>query len=387
MKTIKCKYCGNPTPETGIYCCYCGERLARKRKEKNPNEIKAPKPRILSDGRRYGQVMIKGERYPVFGESDQDYYAQVNALRSGIVTRAKTDKRIVRDCIAEYIRAREGKISPATIDGYLRKAKYNLQPLMGLTVGELTKETVQAAIDKDAERYSGKTICEALALLRSATRIELRQEDLVLPSKKPKKKPPVYKTEDLAALIVALADIGGQVECAGLLALWLSLRRSEIKGLRWSDIQGSEIVVSHALVYDKSHKLVEKGGKNETSERRLRCPDYILGKLKDLPHDSEFVFTMSTSGLWEGITRACDRAGIAHGYLHGLRHTNASVMEMLNIPATYANRRGGWANDHVRQTVYWDPMDEGANAAANQIDDYFIGLFVYGPPVPPDFVR
>lgn len=358
-----------------MFCNWCG-----KKQLKDKTEISVPAPRRLKNGDWYNQVMVKGTRVTVSGKTEAEYYAKARAAKAGLIESKKPDNRIVSDLVTEYITVREGKISASTIDGYLRKSKNNLQSLYSLRVKDLSKEKVQAAINDDAANYSGKTIWDAWSLIKSAVGIEY--EGLVFPSKKPQKKPPVYTSDDLRKLILALADIGGEVECAGLLAAWMSLRRSEIFGLRWCDVFPSSIRIAKAMVYDKEHKLVEKDTKTELSERIIPCDRYILNKINALPREGERVFRMSTSGIWKGITTACDRAGIEHGYLHGLRHTNASVMELLGISDTYANRRGGWASDHVRKNVYVADMPEGDLETAQQVDSYFLGLITYGPPKP-----
>lgn len=284
----------------------------------------------------------------------------------------KPDNRLVKDLVSDYIKARDGIISVSTIDGYERKAKSNLQSLYKLRVRDLTAETVQKAIDQDAKKYAGKTIWDAWSLIKSATGVEL--DGLVFPSKKAKKKPPIYSEDDVRKIILGLADYGGQVECAGLLAMWLSLRRSEIMGLKWNDIKPNGIIVRNARVYDESHKLHEKDNKNETSERTILCDKYITDKLNALPKDGEYVFTISTYGIWKGIDAVCKRAGVEHGYLHGFRHTNATIMEYLGIPPKYANQRGGWASDHIRQRTYTDLMTKGGEENAAVIDGFFTNL-------------
>lgn len=375
---MKCKYCRREIPDNSLFCNWCG-----KKQLKDKTEISVPAPRRLKSGTWFNQIMVKGERIPISAETEQEYYAKARAAKAGLLEAKKPDNRLVKDLVSDYIKAREGIASPSTIDGYERKYRNNLQDLMKLRVRDLTRSRVQAAIDKDREKYAGKTIWAAWSLIQSATGVVY--EDLLFPSKKPKKKPPVYSSDDLRKLILALADIGGEVECAGLLAAWMSLRRSEIFGLRWSDIRTNAIRVEKARVYDKEHKLVEKETKNETSERLIPCDRYILDKINALPHEGERVFRMSTSGIWKGITDACARAGIEHGYLHGLRHTNASVMELVGVPSFYANRRGGWASDHIRKKTYTDAVPEGESAAAQMVDEYFNGLLVYGPPKPPGF--
>ena len=368
-----CKYCGRDgIPEKALFCPWCGEKQVRARKKKEKKTVSVPKPRQLPSGTWFAQMMVQGERVPISAATEAEYYAKAEAAKLGLIEAKKPDNRLVKDLVAEYIKAREKTVSPSTIDGYERKAKNNLQALYKLRIKDLSEKRVQAAIDADKEKYSGKTIWEAWSLIQAATGV--RYEGLVFPSKRPKRKPPVYSEAELRALLRELAAYGGQTECAGLLALRLSLRRSEIMGLKWTDITSNSIRVQTARVYDKSHKLVEKSTKNSTSERTILCDKSLLDKLNALPKEGEYVFTESTSGIWKGLDTVCARAGIPHSYLHGLRHTNATVLEYLGIPSVYANRMTGHAKDHIRKTVYTDVMEEGAVLAANKRDNYFNSL-------------
>lgn len=361
---MKCKRCRRVIEDNSIYCNWCGHQQLTA-----SNEVRVPVPR-KKGSQWVSQVTVDGERVYISGDTEDEYYAKARAAKAGLIEAHKPDNRIVKDLVEEYIRSREGIVSPSTVDGYRRKAAHNLQPLMKLRLADLTEEAVQRAIDKDLKSYAGKTIWEAWSLIQSAT--GKRYSGLKMPSKKPKKKPPIYSEEDVRKIILALADYGGQVECAGLLAMWLSLRRSEIMGLKWSDIKQNGIVVRRARVYDSTHKLVEKGNKNETSSRTILCDRYILDKINALPKESEYVFTISTAGIWSGINKVCDRAGVEHGYLHGFRHTNATIMEYLGVPSAYANQRGGWAKDHVRRRTYTDLMSEGGEKTAKLIDSFFL---------------
>lgn len=372
---MKCRYCKREIQDNSIFCNWCG-----KEQKKDKTEISVPKPRRLADGRYTAQIMVDGVRVSVPPQpTEAKYRAAAMAIKTGAEKIEKRDNRIVGDVVDEYIKYREERpqdFSPSTVDGYMRKRKNNLQSLVTLKIADMTKEKVQSAIDIDREKYSGKTIKEAWALISAATKVKYK--DLQMPDTTPQKEPPVLSSEDIKKLLLSLAEIGGQKECAGLLALWCSLRRSEIKGLRWSDIGENCVTIRKAQVYDKSHKLVEKKTKNIKSTRTVLCDKYIIDKINALPHDGENVITISTSSMWDGITAACENAGIEHTYLHGLRHTNASIMEYLNISPKYANQRGGWASDHVRQKTYVGVMDEGQIEAAKEIDNFFNGLIEDG---------
>ena len=368
---MKCKKCRRIIEDNSIYCNWCGHQQLTA-----SNEVRVPVPRRKGN-QWVAQVTVDGERVYISGDTEDEYYAKARAAKAGMIEAHKPDNRIVGDLVEEYIRSREGIVSPSTIDGYERKAKHNLQSLMKLRLKDMTEDAVQKAIDKDLKSYSGKTIWEAWSLIQSAT--EVRYSGLKMPSKKPNKKPPVYSEEAVKKIILGLADYGGQVECAGLLAMWLSLRRSEIMGLKWRDIKPNGIVVRSARVYDNKHKLVEKDNKNETSNRTILCDKYILDKINALPKEGEYVFTISTAGIWKGIDTVCKNAGVEHGYLHGFRHTNATIMEYVGVPSAYANQRGGWAKDHVRQRTYTDLMSEGGERSAKLIDAFFLGKITTNP--------
>lgn len=383
---MNCYSCKRKIEDNSLYCNWCGVKQIRVRKKRK--SVSVPEPVQLPSGS--WRIQLRKENISITESSYTECKSKALAYRMGYLEEAEARAKngpTVREALADYIEAREGESgrSPSTIDGYDRKARNNLQMLMDMPVASLTTEIVQKAVNQDKKKYSGKTIHEAVSLLGSAT--GKRFPELVMPSKMPKKKPPVYSSDDLRKLLLALNSAGGQTECAGLLAVWCSLRRSEIFGLKWTDIKDSYLIIRTARVYDKNHKLVEKDTKNTTSERSIPCPAYLLERINALPHTSEYVFTDSTSGIWKGITTACNKAGIEHGYLHGFRHTNATVMEKLGVPAKYSNHRGGWASDHVRVRRYTDIMDEEYDAVGESIDSYFESLIFCGPPLPPGFKR
>ena len=56
---------------------------------------------------------------------------------------------------------------------------------------------------------------------------------------------------------------------------------------------------------------------------------------------------------------------------HQLRHLNASIMAVLNIPDKYAQERGGWKTDRVMKKVYTHTFCDERKAVDSIIDNYF----------------
>ena len=57
-----------------------------------------------------------------------------------------------------------------------------------------------------------------------------------------------------------------------------------------------------------------------------------------------------------------------------LRHVNASVMLMLNIPDKYAMERGGWSTDYILKSVYQQTYSSQRELVDQKIDSYFNGI-------------
>lgn len=57
---------------------------------------------------------------------------------------------------------------------------------------------------------------------------------------------------------------------------------------------------------------------------------------------------------------------------HDLRHVNASVMNLLNIPDKYAQERGGWKTDAIMKDTYMLTFSSARVAVDNTIDRYFM---------------
>ena len=111
------------------------------------------------------------------------------------------------------------------------------------------------------------------------------------------------------------------------------------------------------------------------STRDIHIPDYILELIQAQPHeaDTDFIIPWTTKAVYNKYKRLMMKNGIDLTF-HSLRHINASVMLMLNIPDKYAMERGGWATDNVLKSVYQQTYTSMLQTVDEKIDDYFNGI-------------
>lgn len=339
---------------------------------------KLPTPQKLPSGVWRCQVMVDGKRVSVVDESPSVAQAKAVALREGLIEKQKESKRKtvipLSEAIEDYIVLKNGVLSPATIRGYDIIKRNRFQMLMKKNVYDITKEDVQAAVSKDAKDASAKTIQNAYGLIQTVLKqYGINVDGVRLPQRKK-----VYKEylqpEDIGKLIDEAK--GDSCETEILIAVWLGLRRSEIIGLHWDcvDFRNKTIKVMRTVVPDRKNKWVEKEiPKNETSQRVISCPDYIMEKLKELhkPGCTGRIFKIHPDTLLKHIHRACKRAGIIDTTTHGLRHTNAAVMKSLGINDSLAMARGGWSSEATYKKTYAYIFDQEAKKADAEINEYF----------------
>lgn len=275
--------------------------------------------------------------------------------------------KTIGECIDEYIEMKEHVLSPTTIDVYRRMKRGSLSDLCDIYVGKITAADIQQHVNKLSLTKSPKTIRNAHGLLASVLSIyapELRL-NTTLPKvqKRIKQLPPV---QDVMKVI-----IDTEIELPCLLAMWCSLRISEIRGAKKRHIRDGVLTVQDTIVTAERETIEKHSTKTIESTRQIRLPKRILQLIDALPPDQEYLTTLSAHALYQRFTKLLDANGVQHMSFHDLRHMNASVMLALNIPDKYAMERGGWSTDHVMKTVYQHTFSAERQAADDKIDTYF----------------
>ena len=277
----------------------------------------------------------------------------------------------VGEAVSGYISIKENVLSPSTIKGYMTIRRTRLQCLMNIDVNELNSFKMQQAINTDAVRYESKSINEAKNLVLTALKMYGVKPDInvTLPPKKPK-----FKELPTAEKVLEII-LGSDVELPCLLAMWLSLRMSEVRGLQFRDIKNGVLTVQRSRMYLDGKDVVREVNKTFKSSRRLVLPLHIRELIEKIPHNSneDFIVDYGYSYIKGHFDRLMKKNGIKMTF-HDLRHLNASIMLKLGIPNKYAMERGGWSTDNVLKSVYQHTFSDERKLVDDKIDKFFNGI-------------
>jgi len=282
----------------------------------------------------------------------------------------KEQGKTIGECIDEYIALKENILSPTTISGYRKYRKTSLSGLCDILIKNLTQQEVQAYINRLALTMSPKSIRNAHGLLSAV--VKVYAPELYLNTTLPKVQKKIKQLPEVIDVWKAIH--GTEIELPCLLAMWCSLRMSEVRGLKKSDIKNGIITVERTIVNADNEHIEKDSTKTIESTRQIELPEYIISLIDALPEEQEYITLFKDHALYMCFTRLLERKGIKHMSFHDLRHMNASIMLMLGIPDKYAMERGGWSTNSTLKSVYQHTFSAERKAADKKINDYFNSL-------------
>lgn len=277
-------------------------------------------------------------------------------------TRNEKPKDITLETAIEYyISSKSNILSPSTIRGYHALKRCCFQALMPLSISKLTQIKIQQAVNQEAAIHSPKYVKNAYGLL-SAT-LNVYRPELSLKITLPKAvKFSGYAPTDADIINLIHTTKGTDMYIPIILSATCSLRRSEICGLQWKDVDfvNGILFVKRAMVLKEKtdehpQEWVIKAPKTATSRREILVPKSVLKILKTEkgPHkENEYIVSLSPNGITYRFMQLIKHHNFEHFRFHDLRHYNASVMLALNMPDKYAMERGGWSTMSVMKDRY-----------------------------------
>ena len=161
------------------------------------------------------------------------------------------------------------------------------------------------------------------------------------------------------------------------LALYTGMRRGEILGLKWKDIDLKKrtITVSHAMAYLSSHAY-EKTTKTSAGERTIPIVEPLAKILKSQPNQDPEYYVISSDGvhpLTPGeYTRKWKDYQAETGIKctsHQLRHSFASIGFEAGIPVKTMQGLLGHATYSTTMDIYTDLRQKSMDDAAKLLDN------------------
>lgn len=333
--------------------------------------MKIPTARQLPSGSWFVQLRIDGKSIPITASTKREAIAQAMAYKAGIQRiRRSPEKRTLGQAYDDYIRDHP-ELSPSTIAGYKRLRNNTFQSLMPRQLGSLTNAAINQEIRlMQASGCSPKYISNAVGLLRPVLKAYYKgfELDVTLP-KKQRRRIAMPSDADIQSIMAAAK--GTDMELPILMAVWMGMRLSEIRGARFRDIVGGKLHIQTAIVDDIDGNPCEKDPKTYASDRFVEIPPYILSILPDGQPDDHLV-PLSGQAIYKRYSRLLKKNGIPHYRFHDLRHANAAAMIRLGIDSKYAMERNGWATDYMYKQVYGYIMEDKMSEESQKIDAYFL---------------
>lgn len=230
----------------------------------------------------------------------------------------------------------------------------------------------QDMVNAELRTVGPKTVKNAWGLVRSSlTDRKLPAPEIKLPQV-PVKEIPFLQPEEIIPFCGAIK--GDMAEIAVLLELQ-GLRRSEVKGLDWEniDLKNKKIKIRGARVQNKDGHFVHKEtNKNVTSTRTvpIMIPQ-LLEALTAVKNKTGPVVLISTSTMLKHTNNACRAAGVTIVGNHGLRHSFASLGYHLGLSERQLMDLGGWADYMTMHKIYIRLAEADKRAANNAVFDFF----------------
>lgn len=196
--------------------------------------------------------------------------------------------------------------------------------------------------------------------------------------KKEKYLPTVFDEEQFLQLLDYVSGTDDEVPI--VLGGGCGMRRGEIFGLYWGNIDFDNGYITIEKTTVRFSSTIEKAPKNETSQRTFKAPEYVMdilyGYMKKIGDYKKIknkkVITRWKPGTYsERFSNLLDKFDMPHIRLHDLRHYNAVIMCKYGISDKVAAERLGHSQVSTLRNIYQHVLKDMDQTAANEIDVMF----------------
>ncbi len=361
-----------------------------------------------SDGKWVGSITLENRKRKVFygktrKEVQEKLKAALHEQQQG--TLVKSSSQTVAQFLADWLEnVHRRRVRPRTYERYSEVINLHLIPALGhYQLQKLTAQHVQAFYTKkEDEGLASTTIHYYHSVLHNALNVAVKWGliaknvcDLVTPPRKERFdiKP---LTEEQAQTFLTTVR-GHKWEALFTLALATGMRRGELIGLKWQDInfKAGTLQVVRVLTRvptkmpKREHVYVEAEPKTEKSRRSVLIAPFALEALKEhrvrqlaaklkagsnwQEHDYVFCTLHGThlnpNHIVDEFKKLLKQAGLPNIRFHDLRHSAASLLLSLGIHPKVVQELLGHTQISITMDVYSHLLPGMQKDAMSKLDE------------------
>ena len=205
----------------------------------------------------------------------------------------------------------------------------------------------------------------------------------------------VYNNDEVESLLTYLENEQIHWRIMISLALTTGLRRGELLGLEWKniDIDKGTLDIRQSLTFSKNGGYKVKEPKTKNSLRKVALPTSMLAELREFKihcnklrmksadvwqgGESFFLFTswngkpLNPYSVGQWWRRFINRTSLKYIRFHDLRHTSATLLLNQGVHAKIISSRLGHANITTTLNIYAHALQEADQSAADKLDSLF----------------
>ena len=334
--------------------------------------------------------------------TEKEARAALDAVRGEVArgTYVHPSKVTLAQACEDWLAAKHG-LKPSTLHGHRVNLTAALAALGDIEVQKLTKRHIDDLVTalragglpsptgKNRKPWTPRSVNYMLGLLTAVLRDQMRQGHVVrnvaeLVDRIPADpKPPDTFTPAELQKVLDHID-GDRYAVAWQLAL-AGLRRGEVAGLRWTDIDldARTLQISSTRLRFGKH-LVEDTPKSRAGRRTLPIPDHLAAALRGaramqaadrLALGEDYVasgyvvvdeagVSLSPHALTSRWARMLKAAGIRHIRFHDARHTCGTLMHLQDVPIAVISAWLGHSSKAFTMATYVHAQPEALSTAA-----------------------
>lgn len=343
-------------------------------------------------------------------KSDAEAFLAEQMAKINLGTYIEPQKVFLFEYLDQWLEERKDNLSPTTYSGYEVNIRCHINPYIGgIRLQDLKPAHIRklySALKRDREvkvegeirkfkklsgtsiRYVHRVLSKALEDAYQEETIPRNPAKLVTPPSKSNFEAKFLTIEQVRTMLEKFKD--DDMYMPVFLTVLLGLRRGEVLGLQWGDIDLEQKVIHirHNYIMHGGKPELRRKTKTDKSQRSIVITDKVVKELKEhrlqqkklqlelgqFYHKSEFVCTwkdgkpFNPSHASRSFSLRMKRYGLPPIRFHDLRHSNAALMIAQNAPLKGASDRLGHSTIQITNDLYGHVERSVQEQIARQID-------------------